>query len=546
MNPIFPLPTVGMPTIGGVYLVQERRHPDGTVEVLSVRPANGMTMSGDEKILRHLPEHIAEEAPPSPWIFEERLVSPTKLNPSHWDRLRDDPASTSGWPGSEVRTLVSQGPIENRVNLTIVGDGYTTAEKERFFEDAQRLTREMFIGQAFASYLPLFNVHAVFVPSKDSGITDTERKDTALGLYRSPKSSKRAIMPGDSAAARRALRLAPRTDYSVLLANDEFYGGLGGEFAITTRSLNSGSMVLNHEFGHNISEVGEEYDGGDVYRGANFSASGDVPWDEWVDGALKVEKGESLAVSYPWKNLAAGPLTVDFKVPGNPGDFILAVDLSSVGWESAADVEILIDGKAFAYEGVYTDDRSFFRLKGIGELAPGKHRLVIRDRNHDGDNVVAAVRVAAYPKDYDFTRDKVGAFPLFNSSGRFVGYRPTHEACLMRDMRHPLFCPVDRQNIWRNLLRRVSLIDGAAASRSGTAVTAFVTTPDLTGLSISWYVVSGNEEKELTELRGVKSWKLDGLAGAELLVRVRFETDEVRKYGEDFEDAARFRIPTDG
>jgi hypothetical protein len=295
---------------------------------------------------------------------------------------------------------------------------------------------------------------------------------------------------------------------------------------------------LNHEFGHNISEVGEEYDGGDVYRGANFSASGNVPWRKWAGDQVKVEKGEALSVIYPWKNLSSGPLSVDFKISG---DQVLVVDLSSVGWESAEDVEILIDGKPFAYEGIYTSDRSFFRLKDISGLSPGKHNLVIRDRNRDGDNVVAAVRVLAYPKDYDFTPEKVGAFPLFNSSGQFVGYRPTHESCLMRNMRYPHFCPVDQESIWHNLLRRISLIDGVETSLSGETVTASLQTPDLSGLSIAWYLIGENQEKELTEFRDKKSWKADGLAGKEIIARVRFATDEVRNVTGDFEDAIRFR-----
>jgi hypothetical protein len=227
MQPVHKLPVTGLvpPTANETYLIQQRRHPGGAVEILSVRSADGQKISGDEKILRSLPEAIVENAPPSPWIYEERLLRSAKLEPAHWEQLRRDTVLPNDWPGAEVRSLVSQGPVGNRVNLTIVGDGYTAAEKDRFFEDAQRLTREMFVGQAFASYLALFNVHAVFIPSKESGLSDTQKKDTALGLYRSPKGSKRAILPGDSATARRALRLAPRSDYSVLLANDDFYGG---------------------------------------------------------------------------------------------------------------------------------------------------------------------------------------------------------------------------------------------------------------------------------------------------------------------------------
>lgn len=545
MTPTTALPPAGAlpPAPEDIYRVQQRLLPDGSFEVLSVESANGMKSDGDETTLRSFPGELSEEGLPSPWIFEEKILKSSRLNPAHRDHLQKASLAPNVWPGAEVRTIVSQGPANNRIDLTIVGDGYTEAEKNRFFEDAQRLTREMFVGRAFASYLALFNVHAVFVPSKDSGITDTETKDTALGLYRSPKGSKRAIMPGNAEAARRAIRLAPGTDYSILLANDDFYGGLGGEFAITTRSLNSGSMVLNHELGHNISEVGEEYDGGDVYRGANFSRSKSVPWGAWVAGELKVEKAEILAVSYPWKNLSSGPVSVPFTMPGAVGENVLVVDLSSVGWSSAEDVEILIDGRPCAYEGLYTNDRSFFRLTDTAGVGPGKHELVIREKKNDGDNVLASIRVTAHPKDYDFTPLKVGAFPLFASGGRFVGYRSTHESCLMRNMRHPGFCSVDQQNIWHNLLRRISLIDSIETTRAGAAVKATVKTPDLAGLSVRWYLVEGGSEKELTEFRDKKSWEKDGLVvGAEILVRARFETNEVREYTKDFEDAARVRV----
>lgn len=546
MTPTTSLPPAGaLPSASNdIYRVQQRRNSDGTTEILAITDASGKKMDGDETLLRSLPGEIVEHAPPSSWIFEERILKSSRLNSEEKAFLQKQPLLPEVWPGAEVRTLVSQGPVGNRINLTFVGDGYTAAEKDRFFEDAARLTREMFVGKAFASYLALFNVHAVFVPSKDSGITDITRKDTALGLYRSPKGSKRAIMPGNAEAARRALRLAPGTDYSILMANDDFYGGLGGEFAITTRSEKSGCMVVLHEFlGHNVSEVGEEYDGGDVYRGANFSSSKSVPWGEWVDGELKVEKAEILAVSYPWKNLSSGAVNVPFTMPGKPGENVLVVDLSSVGWSSADDVEILIDGKARSYEGVFTNDRSFFRLTGLNDIAPGRHELVVREKKKDGDNVLASIRVTAHPKDYDFTPLKVGAFPLFASGGRFVGYRPTHESCLMRNMRHPTLCSVDQQNVWHNLLRRMSLIDSAQGSRSGTTVTAAVATPDLPGLAIRWYLVGDGGEKELTELRDKKSWEKTGLAaGAEFLVRVRFETSEVRKYTKDFEAVVRFRV----
>jgi hypothetical protein len=48
-----------------------------------------------------------------------------------------------------------------------------------------------------------------------------------------------------------------RSDFPTLIGNDDYYGGLGGEFTISTRSLTSGTIVLRHELGHNLIYVGE-------------------------------------------------------------------------------------------------------------------------------------------------------------------------------------------------------------------------------------------------------------------------------------------------
>ncbi len=196
---------------------------------------------------------------------------------------------------TELRVIREQGPSANRINLTVLGDGYTSAEKEKFFEDVNRIIRGLFETPTFQSYLPLFNVYAVYVPSQESGIGDGRPKNTAFKLYRDPPGSKRAIMPGDEAALSRALRAAPATDYPIVIANDDYYGGLGGRWAISTRSHATGLIVLRHELGHNFGEVGEEYDNGYVYRGANASRSSDVPWKQWIRGATEVHEARLVS-----------------------------------------------------------------------------------------------------------------------------------------------------------------------------------------------------------------------------------------------------------
>jgi len=51
-----------------------------------------------------------------------------------------------------------------------MGDGYTADERDLHLADMKRLHQDMFEGVTFRSYLPLFNVWAVFRPSRESGI----------------------------------------------------------------------------------------------------------------------------------------------------------------------------------------------------------------------------------------------------------------------------------------------------------------------------------------------------------------------------------------
>lgn len=52
----------------------------------------------------------------------------------------------------------------------------------------------------------------------------------------------------------------------------------------------------------------------------------------------------------------------------------------------------------------------------------------------------------------------VGLFPTFDESG-VKTFRPTNEGCLMRNMQSHSFCPVCKEGLWINLLKRIDLID---------------------------------------------------------------------------------------
>jgi hypothetical protein len=514
-------------------LVKQVREAD-SVEIESIEYYHSKPKQ-KKHVLRSSPFILSKSKPPSEKLYEEILFQIDALPEFYQAALLEMPHFTSQvvWPGAEVRTLVSQGPSRNRIDLPIVGDGYTLEEKERFFEDAQRITNDLFQGQTFSSYLPLFNVHAVFVPSRDSGITDgSDRRDTALGLYRNPPGSKRAVMPGNTRTIDRAIRLAPDSDYPILLANDDYYGGLGGKYAITTRSYDSGSMVLRHELGHNFGDVGEEYDGGFVYRGANFSRTTNVSWSHWVDaGKTSVNYARFLNGSYVWENLKEGPVRVEFEFPAptQNGSYQLRTIISSVGWATPEDVHAYLNGQRVQLNGVFTTDRSFFEIVPDSSLAPGPHVLQFKENIHDGDNVLAFAQIYALEPNYDKSPAKVGAFNSFNSSQHHVGYRPTDTACLMKDMRSTEFCSVDKENMWLRFLSRVSLIDDLEVERIGSGVSRVsLQMPPLENLEVRWYRLNEwNEKRHLAKRDSLQSWETDELG--RYRVEVVFRSPEIRK-----------------
>lgn len=515
-----------------------------SVEKKETSLPEGITIRNLRSIPRYVSEGHGDQAELG-GTYREDLYADHALPQVLFQQFADQPQVKPGLTRvqreqSEVRTLVNQGPVANRINLTILGDGYTSAERDRFFEDAMRMTNDLFQGQTFATYLPLFNVHAVFVPSNQSGLTDgRNRRDTVFGLYRSPAGSKRAILPGNTSAMDAAIELAPATDYSIFLANDDFYGGLGGQYAITTRSVESGQIVLRHELGHNFGSVGEEYDGGQVYSGANSSDGPNVPWAHWLTAQSNSPVYETLMLSgeYVWANLSSRSQRATFNFPR--GDYKVGMILSSVGWSTVDDVHVFLDGQRVELQGIFTRDRTFFDVVLNGTLTPGSHTLEVRENVHDGDNVLAFAQVYAHPTNLDPASHEIAAYSTFDDFGN-KSYRPTFFSCIMRNMRSTSFCSVDIENMWIRFLDRVDIIDEVQVANGSVAVKG----PALTGLNTHWFRIDrSGREMELTDFAGQLSWNVPtGYPSGQYRVKVEYSTPEVRRPTSRFSSKKDFRI----
>lgn len=372
----------------------------------------------------------------------------------------------------EVRKLVDSGPDKNRVGIVFMGDGYTLAEREKFFGDMNRLVNDMFIGDTFESFLPLFNVYALFRPSRESGIgTQGKWRDTSFRLYRDG-TELRGIYCADPLAAKRACRAVGKyaCDFPSLIGNDPYYGGLGGQFVISTSSNKSGTVVLRHELGHSLIDVGEEYDGGQVYSGVNAErwSIQNIKWKHWItDDVPREEKNVLRAQDYAWYDLAKGPYKVKFESNGEYKRWSLKISHSGVDTDDS--FEVYLDGKRLDWTSPGGYDRDFSEWFGDEGFSAGSHEIEFRHgAKYDNEPVddtrpirqLCSVTMHEFmgEDEYRYDNSIISAYPTYDIRGRKT-WRPSNEFCLMRNMTSTHFCSVCKEGLWHRLLSKASLLD---------------------------------------------------------------------------------------
>ncbi|KAI0754586.1 IgA peptidase M64-domain-containing protein [Daedaleopsis nitida] len=232
-----------------------------------------------------------------PLIQSDVRLAATSEAESEQSILR--PCSDNALP-LKVEPLITSGDSGNRVDLMFFADGYTAEEESKFYEDALRLAQGITASnQSFHTVKPLLNFWAAFTPSKESGVgVGGVPKDTAFGLYRDGTELRGVYYSKPEVAREACFSLGDRCNFPILMGNDPLYGGMDSEFTTITPSLANGPLVLRHELGHNIIDIGEEYDGGsaDIYHGVNSAQNislDTLPWAHWLTDTFRGSQGHS-------------------------------------------------------------------------------------------------------------------------------------------------------------------------------------------------------------------------------------------------------------
>jgi hypothetical protein len=173
-----------------------------------------------------------------------------------------------------IQTILTNGPVSNRLNVVVLSEGYTTSQLAQFLLDATNTVNVLLSHPPYQEYRNYLNVFAIKVASNQSG-----SDHPSYGLYRdtyfnstydSVEDYLITVPEGSTGQGRvDALlqTLMPQCQLAILLVNDPTDGGSDGFYK--TAIVSTGGLayeatigqpgILSHETGHVVANLGDEY-----------------------------------------------------------------------------------------------------------------------------------------------------------------------------------------------------------------------------------------------------------------------------------------------
>ncbi|TFW28209.1 IgA Peptidase M64 [Duganella callida] len=216
------------------------------------------------------------------------VVWTTDIDPNAMDVVRKQPPA----PVKPIGIRVN-GPSPDKVDLLIVGDGYTTKDMKKFEAAARRLADHLFQTSPFKEREKDFNVWALALPTGESGVsrpsTNTYHQ-SPLGARYDIFGSERYVLATDNRALRELAQYAPY-EFIEILVNNETYGGGGifGQFSTAAADNDWANYLFVHEFGHHFAGLADEY-----YTSPVAYATGGERREPWEPNATALHDPANL------------------------------------------------------------------------------------------------------------------------------------------------------------------------------------------------------------------------------------------------------------
>ncbi len=163
----------------------------------------------------------------------------------------------------KVDIITENGPASEKLDIVVLGDGYSTLEMKKFRKDVKRLTDALLNTEPFKSQSKNINIRAVETPALQSGVNKPHHgvfKRSPLSISYSTFDSERYALTFDNKTIRDIASAVPY-DFMVILINERTYGGGGIYNLYTTVSADNkfSEYIMVHEMGHHMAALADEY-----------------------------------------------------------------------------------------------------------------------------------------------------------------------------------------------------------------------------------------------------------------------------------------------
>ena len=242
-----------------------------------------------------------------------------EIDPENVDIRRDDLSD----PSVGVFGRNENGDPHSRVDVAIIGEGYTQMEREKFRKDLEYFTKVFFSEEPYKSNEDKFNIYGVFKPSAQSGVDEPRAGifvNTVLNCTFNSLGSERYLLTEDNKTLQDIAANVPY-DALYIMVNHKRYGGGGiyNFYCTFTTGSQWKDYIFLHEFGHSFSGLADEYYTSDVSYNdfypkgiepveANITALLDpqnVKWKEFLSSGVEIptpwEKADYDSMDYKWQ-----------------------------------------------------------------------------------------------------------------------------------------------------------------------------------------------------------------------------------------------------
>lgn len=181
----------------------------------------------------------------------------------------------------------TEGPTDQFLNITFIGDKYTSSELDLFHNDVNDFIDKLL------DYEPFLTRNSQIIFHYVDNIAD-------LGCYHY-ETMTRLIICNDALVIQEVNNNATPYDKIVVIVKDTEYGGSGGGLSVAYNG-SMGSLIFVHEFGHSFGGLLDEYvysaDSGLIDNVTVSNCySGNPPAEEWED--VVIPSDYNLGCSHP-------------------------------------------------------------------------------------------------------------------------------------------------------------------------------------------------------------------------------------------------------